>query len=108
MANEEIQPVGLAEAIDNLRQEMTKAIEHGKGQDLRFNVEQAELELGVDLHRDIGVDGKVSFKILGSGLEMGGEGGRSRATANRLKITLKPCGPDGPIQVSDEDIGRPK
>jgi len=108
MTNRETRPVGLAEAIDSLRQELTQAIEQGKDKELRFNVDQVELELGVELHRDSGVDGKVSFKIFGSGVEVGAEGSRSQATAQRLKVTLKPSGPGGPIQVSDVGRGRPK
>jgi len=98
MTNRETRPVGLAEAIDSLRQELTQAIEQGKDKELRFNVDQVELELGVELHRDSGVDG----------VEVGAEGSRSQATAQRLKVTLKPSGPGGPIQVSDVGRGRPK
>jgi len=108
MTDKLTQPVGLAEAIDNLRQEMTRAIEQGKDKELRFNVDQVELELEVELHRDIGADGKVSFKVFNSGIELGGQGSRSQGSANRLKVTLKPSGLGGPIQVSDEGRGRPK
>jgi len=83
MESEEIQPVDLAEAIQNLRQQMTKAIEQGKGQELRFNVDEIELDLGVELKRDAGIEGKVSFKIFGSGIEAGGKGNQSRTSTHR-------------------------
>ncbi len=108
MESEQKQPIGLAEAIQNLRQEMTKAIEQGKGQELRFNVDEIELDLGIELKRDAGIEGKVSFKIFASGIEAGGRGDQSRTSTHRMKITLKASGPGGSIQVSDEGQGRPK
>jgi hypothetical protein len=106
MANNENQPVGLAEAIQNLRQEMTRAIEQAKGQELRFDLDEVELDLGVEVKREAGVDGKVSFKVFGTGIEAGGKGSQSQTSTHRMKITLKP--PAGSIKVSDEGRGRPK
>src|SRR5438105_4282113 len=102
------QPIGVADAIANLRQEMTKAIERGKDQKLRFTVDQVELELAVEIEREAGGEGKVSFKIFGSGIDLGGKGSLSEATVHRMKIMLKPAPDSGPFQVIDEEGQRPK
>jgi Trypsin-co-occurring domain 2 len=106
MANDENQPVGLAEAIQSLREEMTRAIEQAKGQELRFNVEEVEIDLGVEVKREGSADGKISFKVFGTGIEAGGKGSQAQTSTHHMKITLKP--PAGSIQVSDEGRGRPK
>jgi hypothetical protein len=107
MRSQATQPVGLADAIENLREEITAATERGRDQRLRFNVGQVELELAVEIEREAGADGKVSFKVLGAGAEVGGDGSLSRTTAHRMKITLKPLEDGQQIQVIDEDSRRP-
>lgn len=94
-------PVCLADAIENLRQELSEATKRGEGQALRFNIGDIELELAVELTREGGGKGKVSFNVLGSGVEVGGKGGLSHSNAHRVKITLKPTGGSGEYQVSD-------
>lgn len=108
MASHQKQAVGIADAIENLRQEMTEAIERGKAQKVRFNVDQVDLELAVEIEREVGGEGKVSFKVFGSGIDLGGKGSLSQAIAHRVKITLKPASDTGPFQVIDEKFQRPK
>lgn len=96
-------PIGLADAIENLRQELTEATRRGQGQSLRFTVEAIELEVAVDIVREGGGEGKVSFKVLGSGVEIGGRGALSQSSAHRVKIILKPAGASGDYQVGDAE-----
>ena len=95
--------IGLADAIENLRQELSEATRRGEGQALRFNVDDIELELAVELVRENGGEAKVHFKVLGSGVEVGGKGGLSHSDAHRVKITLKPAGAAGGYKVGDVD-----
>ena len=93
--------IGLADAIENLRQELTEATKRSEGQSLRFSIDDIELELAVEVVREGGGEGKVSFKVFGSGVELGGKGGRSDSSAHRIKMKLKPS-PEG-YKVGDAD-----
>jgi hypothetical protein len=97
--------IGLADAIENLRQELTEATKRGEGQSLRFNVNGIDLELAVEIAREGGAGGKVSFKVLSVGGEIGGEGKLSHSNVHRIKVTLKPAG--GSYQVDDTVSKRP-
>ena len=108
MKNQESQSFGVADAIENLRQEMTESIERGKDQKLHFNVDQVELELAVEVERAAGGEGKVSFKVFGTGIDLGGSDSLSQASAHRIKITLKPSADGNGVQVIDEQGQRPK
>lgn len=77
--------IGLADAINNLREELAEAVRCGDGQDVRFQVEGIDLELAVTC--EVGGNGKVSFHVLGAGAEIGGKGGTK--TSHRIKLALK-------------------
>ncbi|MGW0347627.1 trypco2 family protein [Streptomyces anthocyanicus] len=75
--------VGLAAAIEELRQELYKAQAQGSDQQFAFGVEEAQLELLLEL-RDSGKgDGKLSFGVATVGV--GGE----RSTLRTHKLTLR-------------------
>lgn len=99
--------IGLADAIENLRQELTEASRRGEGKELRFNVDAIELELAVELAAEGGGGGKVSFNVLGVGAEVGGEGKLSRSNAHRVTVKLKPAAGSSAL-VSDKVPGPPR
>ncbi|MGZ9158561.1 MAG: trypco2 family protein [Nitrospira sp.] len=80
----------------------------GEGKELRFSVDQIELELALEIRREAAGKGKIEFKVFGSGVELDGKGGQSRSNAHRIKLILKPPAGSGPFQVGDQDAKRPK
>ncbi|WP_329273780.1 trypco2 family protein [Streptomyces sp. NBC_01451] len=88
--------VTLAEALMELRRELYAAQDDGAGQQLRFEVEQAQLTLDVEFRR--GSDGKVKVEVGFPGVKAGAEAsGRLEAT-HRQTLTLS-------LQVHDEALG---
>ncbi|MFF6786880.1 trypco2 family protein [Streptomyces sp. NPDC012510] len=88
--------ITLAEALMELRRELYAAQDDGAGQQLRFEVEQAQLTLDVEFRR--GGDGKVKVEVGLPGVKAGVEtGGRLEAT-HRQTLTLS-------LQVHDEALG---
>lgn len=86
------QRIELAEAIGQLRNQLSRAIEDGEGQDLRFEVEDLELELQVTVTKDAEIGGSVEagvkFWLLGGG-KASAEGGLSEGSSHLQKIRLK-------------------
>jgi hypothetical protein len=75
-------PVGLADAIAALRQELLAAIDEGKGSRMQFRLAPVELSLQVTVSRE--AEGKIGWKVLGLG------GALSSAATQTLKLTLEP------------------
>ncbi len=91
-----MEPVGLSEALDELRKELYRAADGGAGQQLRFEVERAELELEVEFRRE--GQGKVKVTVGAWGAKAEGEGGRSLGSVSRQRLTLS-------LKVQDEATG---
>lgn len=84
--------IGLAAAIEELRQELYEAQGRGADQQFAFGVEEAELELQLELRESVKGDGKLSFGVVTIGA--GGE----QFTARTHKLTLR-------LSVKDRSIG---
>lgn len=76
----------LAEAIKGIRAELSDAMAAGEGERLRFDVGPVELEFAVDIQRDLQAKAGVKVWVV----EIGGSGGWSRDSSNRVKVTLNP------------------
>lgn len=85
------QSVGIADAIDTLREELAEAISRGDGEELRFKVNGIELELTVAC--EINGNGKASFKVFGIGAEVGG--GAKGTNTHKIKLTLETSDKEG-------------
>ena len=96
--------IGLADTIDNLREELAEASRRGEGKDLRFRIDGIELEVAVAISREGGGGGKVKFEVLGIGAEIGGEGGLSRNNTHRITLKLRP---DSESYRASDDMERP-
>ncbi|WP_097984105.1 trypco2 family protein [Streptomyces sp. f150] len=88
--------VTLSEALEELRRELYAAQDAGAGQQLRFEVEQAQLTLEVEFHRD--ADGKVKVEVGLPGAKAGAEAGGGVETTRRQTLALT-------LQVHDEALG---
>ncbi|MEU7736189.1 trypco2 family protein [Streptomyces griseus] len=84
--------IGLAQAVEQLRQELGEAQDAGSDQQLRFEIDEVELELQVELTKGAGPQGKVTFGIV----SVGGDAKVERASTHRLLLRLT---------VRDEALG---
>jgi hypothetical protein len=101
-------PIGLAEAVENLRRELKEATERSKGDELRLLVDAIELELELEISREGGPEGKVSFTLFGTGVEFGGGAKAGTTSAHRIKLSLRPKPPEGSAayEMADSVSGR--
>jgi hypothetical protein len=74
--------LGLAEAIEALRSELSAAMDAGATQPMRFVVEPVELTVQAAVSKD--ANGKIGWSVLGLGSSVGS------ATTQTLKLTLTP------------------
>lgn len=82
--------VPLVEAVRSLRDELYGAIAAGEGHALQFELGEIELEFNVVVTREGSGQGKLSFKILQWGPEVGVEARLSDERTQRVKINLRP------------------
>jgi Trypsin-co-occurring domain 2 len=74
--------VGLAEAIEALRAELTEAMNEGRAEDMQFSLEPVELTVQAVITKE--GSGKLGWKVL----EFGGS--YEAATTQALKLRLTP------------------
>jgi hypothetical protein len=84
--------VGLAEAVELLRAELTTAVDAGKDQPMQFSVERIELTAQVAVIKE--TDGKMGWNLLGIG------GSWESASTQTLTLKLAPVRkkPDGTLE----------
>lgn len=94
------QAIGLAEAIESLRDALLTARESGRDSDIQLPIESMTVELQVEATRTR--DGKAGFSVPVVSLELGGSAGSQRGTTQT--VTVKFGGPvdrDGnPVKVA--------
>jgi len=88
--------ISLSEALQELRRELYTAQDAGAGQQLRFEVEQAQLTLEVEFRRD--GKGGVKVEVGLPGAKANGEAGGGLGGTRRQTLTLT-------LQVHDEALG---
>jgi len=91
--------ISLSEMVLSLRSELQKAQYQAEGQDLRFRVEDIEIELELAATQEGEAGGKVDFWVYSADLK----GKMTDAITQRLKLRLKPLTPEGDLQVSRRD-----
>jgi hypothetical protein len=78
--------IELAEVVQQLRAEFSRALEFASGDDVRFELGPIELEVMVGLERSGGGMGKVRFMVI----EVGDKVGLASSSTQRIKLTLRP------------------
>lgn len=82
----------LATVVQGLRQELAAAVKQGEKEELRFELQEMELELQVQVTK--GGTGKLGLKFLVVG-EAGLEGALGKSTTQTVRLKLKPEGKGG-------------
>jgi hypothetical protein len=90
--------MGLADAIRDLRQELSRARDTAASESLQFSLGPIELELQVELQASVG--GKVDFKWVV--VSASGETKGQSTTKHRIKLTLTPLDDGKTVKVGAE------
>lgn len=91
--------IELADAVAELRDELTRAVARGAGQDITFQVGPIELEFTVELRADTRARAGFKAWVVSGDAEVGA----GRARTHRVSLTLHPQGRDGrPLPISGE------
>jgi Trypsin-co-occurring domain 2 len=98
--------IGLAEFIRGLREEITAATYEGGEAKVRFRPGPIDLELQVRAEQKGGINGKVEFKVFGTGASLGGEGSATSSWYHTLKMRLEIASDDN--LISGEVKKRPR
>ncbi|MBR9910023.1 MAG: hypothetical protein GYB33_06670 [Gammaproteobacteria bacterium] len=97
--------IDLAEAIQNLREQLSEAVKASANSELRFNLGPIEMELQVVASREAGAKGGVKWLLF----EAGADAKLGATQTQTLKLVLQPVNTQGqPIQVNAELDRRPE
>lgn len=98
----QVEKIGLAEMLTDLRSELLKARDEGAGKEMRFEVADVELEVMVSTTKEAQGKGGVKFWVYNAEAGVSGSEGKT----HRLKLKLRPTGADGksPIPINDNDM----
>jgi Trypsin-co-occurring domain 2 len=90
--------VGLADAIRELRRELTEAMTEGQGKPIRFELGPVEMEFLLEVSKDAEGDAGIRFWVV----SLGGKGSVSSGTTHRVKLALTPKDATGrPPEIAD-------
>jgi hypothetical protein len=90
----------LSAVIAKLRAELSKAQKEGEGQDLRFLIDDIEVEFNVAVEDKGSVGGGVKFYVFSAKADAS----ESQTVTQKLKLKMKALGPDGKrIRMNDQD-----
>lgn len=80
----------LTDAVEGLREQLSRAVLAARSDGVRFQVNSVELEFTAVAKREAGGDGKVKFSILGVGAELGAAGKVAAEHTQKVKLSLTP------------------
>ncbi len=93
--------IGLKDAIEALRSELSESILVSEGKEVRFEVGEIEMEFQVAIEQATTGKGGIKFWVV----EMGGDVSDKTSTVHKIKIPLKPVWKDGtPIKTGGDEI----
>lgn len=94
----------LVEVIQELRQSLAVASDEGQGKDIRFDVNNVEVELQVAVEKSVSGKGgsKFDFWVLG-GVDAEVSGNYKKAATHKIKLNLTPLDDKNP----DPETGGP-
>lgn len=83
--------IGLKEAIEALRVELSESIQASVDKSLHFEVEQINLEFQVEIEKSGEASGEISFWVA----KLGAKGTLSSTNTHTVNLQIKPVGSDG-------------
>jgi hypothetical protein len=108
MAREGDTRIPLADAIRALREELVSAVAEGEGQQVRFDLHSIELELQVQMSREVGGSAGINLWAV----SLGGEGARSSSATHTVRLSLEPKletdAGDQPVVLDSKEAQRPR
>ncbi|CPR12067.1 hypothetical protein BN971_03360 [Mycobacterium bohemicum DSM 44277] len=84
-------PIGLAEAIGQVRAELENAQVRGEGQELQFRVDEVTLEFAVELTREGGAGAGINLSVV----SLGAKGKVGSAHTNTVTVKMVPQSKSG-------------
>jgi hypothetical protein len=97
-----MEPIGLKDAIEVLRKELSESILAAADEELRFEVGQITVEMQLAVERK--AEGKAGIKFWV--LEFGGKASHGTTQTHKVTIPLKPIGSDGRPVFTGRDAVR--
>ncbi len=94
-----MEKLGLNEMIVALRRELLLAQQNGQKEDLRFKVEDIDVEVDVATTKEGEGIGSVKFWVYNAGLKAK----LGEVRTQKLRLRLKPLTSVGDLEISDED-----
>ncbi|WP_263101896.1 trypco2 family protein [Kitasatospora sp. DSM 101779] len=96
--------IGLADAVDAVREELLEAASRGEGQPLSFEVGPIEMEFEIELRAEAKAGGKFKAWVVSAEAEAG----VSRGRTHRVAFTLTPraAGPADSPPAADGSTAR--
>ena len=97
----DVESIGLAEAVRELRAELSEAMSAGEGEHLRFALESVEMEFTVAVTKDAHAEAGIKFWVVNAGAKAG----LSSQETHRLKLSLAPKDvvTGHPPEIADEE-----
>ncbi len=97
MSDEKNDRIDLAEMVVALRRELLAAQKEGDGKDLKFIVEDVDIELQVAVTKSAEVGVGVKFWLM----DAKAKGDFKSEAVQKIRLKLKPEWPDGNDKISD-------
>jgi hypothetical protein len=89
--------IELSEMIVELRRELLKAQQQGENEDLKFRIEDIDIELQIATTKEAGAEGGVQFWVYNAKAQ----GKLASQAVHTLRLKLKPLTPQGDLEVTD-------
>jgi hypothetical protein len=95
-----LENIELTEAVQGLRDQLISCVESSAGQQIKFEVEEIDLEFVVELRRD--VNAKAGFRAWVTSVDL--QGGAARNSTHRVSIKLRPkeSGSGNPLEIGNQ------
>jgi hypothetical protein len=90
--------ITLAEAIRELRAQLTEAAAEGLDAEIRFVAKSVEVELAITF--ELKAEAGGGFKLL-SLLDLSAKAGAEKENSHKVTLMLEPVGSGGPVKVRD-------
>jgi hypothetical protein len=98
--------IALSEMLTQLRKDLLKTQQEGGGSDLKFQIEDIEIELQLATTKGDVAGAGVKFWVFNADAKID----TSEAKTQKLKLKLKPVGPDGdqPVKIHSKKTVKPR